>query len=101
MIKKKFVKNNSVCKTTFELPKEVSQSARKANIVGDFNNWSIIETPMKLSKSGVFSATLDLESGKEYQFRYLLDETRWENDWEADKYVKTVFGDCDNSVVVL
>ncbi|MDX1655300.1 MAG: isoamylase early set domain-containing protein, partial [Candidatus Competibacteraceae bacterium] len=47
---------------------------------------------------GSFTVTVNLESGKEYQFRYLLDGERWENDWEADKYVPA--GGHDNSVVV-
>ena len=56
---------------------------------------------MKSTKEGKFSTTVDLESGKEYQFRYLIDETRWVNDSEADKFVPTIYGDSDNSVVVV
>jgi hypothetical protein len=55
---------------------------------------------MKASKTGSFSASVDLESGQEYQFRYLLDGTRWENDSEADKYVPSEFGS-ENSVIIL
>jgi len=41
---------------------------------------------------------LDLETGKEYQFRYLLDDDRWENDWDADAYTPNEIG-TENSVV--
>jgi hypothetical protein len=41
---------------------------------------------------------LDLQSGKEYRFRYLLDGTLWENDWDADSYVPNGF-DGEDSVV--
>ena len=55
---------------------------------------------MKASKNGNYTASVDLEGGKEYAFRYLIDGSRWENDWEADKYVPSEFGS-ENSVVVL
>ncbi|HNQ97975.1 MAG TPA: isoamylase early set domain-containing protein, partial [Treponemataceae bacterium] len=48
-----------------------------------------------------FSITLVLEQGREYQFRYLMDESRWENDWAADKYSPSQYGNCDNSVVIV
>jgi hypothetical protein len=31
----------------------------------------------------------------------LIDETKWENDWHADKYVPTPYGNAENSVVVV
>ena len=34
------------------------------------------------------------------QYRYLLDGARWENDWQADKYLRNEYGG-DNSVVVV
>lgn len=100
-IKKKTSKGKTVCKVTFELPKEAAQGATQVQVVGDFNNWDLnTGIPMKASKTGSFTASVDLESGKEYAFRYLIDGTRWENDWEADKYVPSEFGS-ENSVVVL
>ncbi len=56
---------------------------------------------MKKLKDGDYSIKLDLETGRAYQFRYLIDEVKWENDWNADKYVRSVYGDCDNSVVIV
>jgi 1,4-alpha-glucan branching enzyme len=97
-IKKEYLKTKDVCKVTFRLPKVAASGAMKASIVGDFNNWNIYATPMKKLKSGDFTITLELEPNKEYQFRYLIDDDRWENDWNADKYVKSPFGS-DNSVV--
>ncbi|MCI6365047.1 MAG: glycoside hydrolase, partial [Spirochaetia bacterium] len=35
-----------------------------------------------------------------YQFRYLLDGYKWENDWNADKYIPAPYSNADNSVVV-
>lgn len=56
---------------------------------------------MKLQKDGSFSLTINLEKGREYQYRYLLDGYIWENDDCADKYVRSPYGDSDNSVVDL
>lgn len=100
-IKKQYVKDKSVCKVTFSLPKKAAASAKTVHLVGEFNNWDEKVTPMKKLKDGSFSITLELETGREYQFRYLIDGIEWENDWEADKYVRTHFGTCDNSVVVV
>lgn len=100
-MKKQYLKTKPVCKVTFRLQKEVVQAAKTVNIVGDFNNWDIYATPMKKLKNGVFTATLDLGVDTEYQFRYLIDETKWENDGHADKYVPTPYGNAENSVVVV
>ena len=100
-IKKQFLKSKPVCKVTFRVPEEIGNSAQTAHVVGEFNGWEFSATPMKRLKSGAFTTTLDLEQGREYQFRYLLDEKQWENDAEADKFVPTPYEDSQNSVIVL
>ena len=98
-LKKQYLKSKPQCKVTFRLPKAAAPNAKTVHIVGEFNSWSTIKTPMKRLKSGEFTVVVPLEPGREYQFRYLIDQTLWENDWEADRYVKSDYGDCDNSVV--
>jgi 1,4-alpha-glucan branching enzyme len=100
-IKKQFLKSKPVCKVTFQIPEEIGNSAKTAHVVGEFNGWNALATPMKKLKTGAFSTRLDLEQGREYQFRYLLDENNWQNDVDADKFVTTPFGDSKNSVIVL
>jgi len=100
-IKKEYLKSKNACKVTFRLPRIAAPDATSVCIVGDFNDWNIYANPMKKLKKGDFTITLNLEPGREYQFRYLIDGSRWENDWNADKYVKSPFGDSDNSVIVL
>jgi hypothetical protein len=56
---------------------------------------------MKKQRDGSFSVILDLNLGREYQYRYLIDGANWENDTEADKYVPSPFGDSENSVIIL
>lgn len=100
-IRKQSLKNRSVCKVTFKIPVEMANAARQANVVGEFNDWSTSATPMKRSKNGAFSATIELEKGRSYQFRYLLEQSRWENDADADGYLPTPFGNSHNSVINL
>ncbi len=97
---KKFLKTKPVCKVTFKVPAEMAPNASKVFVVGDFNDWDKKGQALKPLKNGSFSATLDLEQGREYQFRYLIDGQNWENDDEADKYVHSPFG-TQNSVVVV
>jgi 1,4-alpha-glucan branching enzyme len=98
-LKKQFLKSKPVCKVTFRLTKEQVKGADTVYIVGDFNEWNETATPMKKLKNGDFSLGLDLASGKDYQFRYLLNNETWENDWDADDYIPSSVGDTDNSVV--
>lgn len=96
MIKKQYLKSRPVCKVTFELPKTVS--AESAQLVGDFTGWAAV--PMEQLKDGRFKAVLELEQGREYEFRYLLNEQEWQNDEEADKYVGNPFNG-ENSVLAV
>jgi 1,4-alpha-glucan branching enzyme len=100
-IKKEYLKSRKTCKVTFRLPRIAATDAKCVCIVGDFNDWNLYATPMKKLKNGNYTVTLELQPGREYQFRYLIDESKWENDWNADKYVKSPYGDSDNSVVVV
>ena len=100
-MKKQYLKHKNVCKVTFSLPKEATKSAKSVHLVGEFNNWEVSATPMKKMKDGSFQAIMQLEPGRSYQFRYLIDGEKWENDWTADHYVPSSFGAAENSVVVV
>ena len=100
-IKKKHIKGEGLCKVTFRLPSIAAKDAKRVWVVGDFNDWNIRADRMRRLKNGDYTITLELTPGKDYQFRYLIDEAKWENDWNADKYVKNPYGDSDNSVVVV
>ena len=99
-LKKQFLKSKPVCKVTFSLPKEAANGAKEVKVLGEFNNWEWnAGVPMK-AKNGEFTAVVELATGKNYQFRYQMDNKNWENDWNADNYIPTPFG-VDNSVVVV
>ncbi len=99
MISKKYLKSKPVAKVTFSLAKKEAQGAEKVALAGDFNDWSTSELELKKNKSGKFSVTVDLEQGRTYQFRYILDGSTWENDWAADAYVPSNVSSEENSVV--
>lgn len=97
MLKKQFLKRGTV-KVDFVLPPAVAAEASSAYLVGDFNDWDETATPMTKLKNGSFKITLELDPGREYQYRYLVDGNQWHNDWDADRYEPNPFSG-DNSVV--
>ncbi len=98
MLKKNYTATGKKCRVTFHYPN--SEQLGSVALAGEFNGWSVTETPMTQLKSGEFSVTLTLDAGREYSFRYVLDGQHWVNDPEADKYVRNEFGE-DNSVLVI
>lgn len=100
-LKKQYLKSKPVCKVTFKLSKEEAKNAENVRIVGDFNDWDLSATPMKKLKNGSFSSTVVLSKDAQYEFRYLLDNKEWENDWNADAYVPSPVSFDDNSVVAV
>jgi len=100
MLKKQYSKSKPVCKVTFALPKEAVNGGKVIKVLGEFNNWSWKEgLPMKAGKNG-FQASLELATGRHYEFRYLVDNETWVNDWEADAYYPTPYG-VENSVIYI
>ena len=101
MIKKQFLKSKPVCKVTFSMPAEAAPDAQEVKLVGEFSEWTKSPIDMKKLKDGSFKTTVNLETGKEYEFRYVIDGDRWENDWEADAYRPNPVTLEENSVVSL
>ena len=99
-IKKQYFKTRPTCKLTFRLLKQDVGDAKTVHLVGDFNKWNTRKTVLKHLKNGDFKIELELEAGKEYQFRYLVDQNYWMNEQEADKTAPTPYPDSVNSVVV-
>ncbi len=100
MLKKSFSKTKPVCKVTFSLPTEAAAEAKDVRILGDFNNWSWEKGFKMKAGKAEFSTEVELEAGKSYEFRYLIDNHIWENDWAADAYAPAPYG-VFNSVLSL
>jgi predicted flap endonuclease-1-like 5' DNA nuclease len=100
MLKKQYQKNNS-CKVTFVLPKESfhAESANTVKVLGEFNNWNWEEGLTMKPAKDAFQASIKLDAGKSYQFRYVVEGQGWLNDPAADRYVPSPFPGIDNSVI--
>ena len=96
---KTYSKSKPVCKVTFEVSAEAVNGAKSVSLLGDFNEWN--PTALKKQKDGNFKASMELEKGKEFAFRYLVNNDVWINDEAADKYVASGVSYDENSVVVL
>lgn len=94
MLIKKFFKTKQEAEVTFELNVE---QAKKVQLVAEFNDWQPMEMRF-IKKDKTYRAKVRLPKNKEFHFRYLIDNERWENDHQADAYIPNGFGS-DNSIV--
>ena len=99
-IRKKYSKARPACQVTFVLPKAAAPEAESVCVLGEFNNWSQDAHPLKRLKNGDFTGTLELETGRSYRFRYIIDGWKYENDWYADRYEPNPYGGEDSVVDV-
>lgn len=95
MLRKRQLKKKGVTQVTFILSAEVEGDA--AYVLGEFNDWQPTQA-MKRQKDGSWRATVELEPGRAYAFRYRVSDQMWLNDPEADGYAPNPYGE-DNSVV--
>lgn len=96
---KKYQPTKSNCKVTFSYP--ALDGVQTVKVLGDFNNWDAHKAPvMKKSKTD-FSTSLELNLGQAYEFKYLVNDSQWENDFSADKYVSSPFTGIENSVIII
>lgn len=100
MIHKTFVETEqgSVARVTFTLPDSIW--ADKIYLVGDFNAWDRASHPFQHDGTDRWAITVDLELGRAYQFRYLIDGEQWTNDDQADAHVYNRYGTCNFVVVI-
>lgn len=99
MIEKVFVEveRQPIARVTFRLPDSIL--AGRISLVGDFNDWNTQSHFFARSRSGDWEITIDLETRRAYQFRYLCDTDNWMNDQQADAHVYNSYGS-DNFVVI-
>jgi len=78
-------------RVTFSMP--TLDGVEQLNVVGDFNNWSITENPLKKAADGSWSVALTLDGDQEYQYRYYAaDSNRWYDDDTPDSKKFNEFG---------
>jgi 1,4-alpha-glucan branching enzyme len=97
VIGKEAVAGDGQVRVVFRLPN--TTLADRISVVGEFNDWDTTATPMILRRPDAeWSATVVLEAGHRYRFRYLVDGKHWLNDWHADDHVDNPCGPCDSVV---
>lgn len=89
MIKHDVLKNKKV-KVTFIQPHNPDQPA--VSVVGDFNGWEPNKTKLVKRNNGTRSATVTVDAGKQYRFRYYTADGEWFNDEAADGYEASEHG---------
>lgn len=89
-------------KVTFSLPIEALGEATEAFLLGDFNNWDVNNAiSLVAHEDSSLKAIVELEEGKTYEYRFLLSDGRWENDWAAQGYVYKSDMNIENSVIYI
>lgn len=89
-------------KVTFTLSADVVADATDGLLLGEFNNWNQAEgIELKKQKDGSLKASTNLEAGKTYQYRYLLNDGRWVNDHQAKIFVHAEGFAVENCVVTV
>ncbi len=97
MIIKREGSRAGVMRVTFQLPDTLQ--ATSVHLVGDFNDWDKHSLPLnRAHRNGPWEVTIEVERGHTYHFRYLVDGSVWQNDWDADGYAANPFGG-NNSVL--
>ena len=95
MIRREPRKGDSQVKVTFEIPADGAHAP--LSVVGDFNDWDPAATPLA-RRGAAMRASVVLDAGRRYAFRYLADDGQWFNDDAADDYQPNDFGGSDSVV---
>ena len=82
-------------KVTFAVP--VEWVDRGVSVVGEFNAWDASATPLR-KRGGMRTASVVLEPGRTYAFRYVDEWGRWFDDPAADAQIPNEFGGLDGVI---
>ena len=96
MVQKTYFKTKDYCKVKFVLSPENAETVEILGLNSDWEN-SIV---MKKKKDGTFSCEVSLPKDTQHQFKYLVNETEWLNEPEADAQQVNEYG-TSNSVVII
>jgi 1,4-alpha-glucan branching enzyme len=96
MLEKEVLENGRV-RVTFHLPDHIWADC--IALVGEFNDWDarshlLHQTHIDHS----WHTSVDLDAGRSYCFRYLVDGMEWMDDNHADGYQPNPFGGFDSVV---
>jgi hypothetical protein len=75
------------------------ENAETIEVLGLNNDWNNSIT-MSKKKDGSFSCDISLPKNTQHEFKYLVNDTLWVNEPEADRENPNMFGG-NNSVIVV
>jgi 1,4-alpha-glucan branching enzyme len=75
----------------------LAPDAQSVSVVGEFNDWQTASHPLKQSDGETWQITLQLPPGT-YQYKFVIDGTRWEDDADNPKRMMNEFG-TSNSIL--
>lgn len=96
MVQKTYYKTKDYCKVKFSFNVENAETIEILGLNSDWEN-SIV---MSKKKDGSFSADVNLPKDSTHEFKYLVNDTEWVNEPEADTVAPNVYGGT-NSVISL
>jgi hypothetical protein len=96
MIQKTYFKTKDYCKVKFTFKPENAETVAIHGLNGDWDT----SVSMTKRKDGAFICDITLPKETEHEFKYLVDQSEWVNEPEADKHAPNPFGNI-NSVIVL
>lgn len=96
MVQKTYLKKKDYCKVKFTFNSENAETVEILGLNSDWGN-SIV---MSKKKNGSFTCDVSLPKNTQHEFKYLVNETFWLNEPEADSENPNVFGG-SNSVVYI
>ncbi len=85
-------------KVTFALP--AAEVVQPVSVLGDFNGWDPLATPLKKRSNGTVSATVELVPGQEVRFKYLAADGQWFCDPDTECVVHDEYHTVDSLLVV-
>lgn len=96
MVQKTYYKTKDYCKVKFSFKVDNADSIEILGLNNDWQNKVI----MSRKKDGTFTADINLPKDSKHEFKYLVNETIWVNEPEADSLQPNEFGGT-NSVISL
>jgi 1,4-alpha-glucan branching enzyme len=90
--------SGSSMKVTFVVP--MADCDQALSVVGEFNDWDPLATPLRKRSNRTRSASVELPIGGSYRFKYLAEGGDWFCDPDADSHVANDYASVDSLLVV-
>lgn len=96
MLEKETLENGNV-RVTFRVSKHIWADC--VALVGGFNDWDTHSHILRQTRDDAdWHISLELEVGRSYRFRYLVNGEEWMDDDHADGYEPGPYGEVDSIV---